>query len=101
MNSLNFINKEIKAIQRSYSAFDLDYMLFGRESDKKEYERLLKKLKHLQQVKVELEAWEVVKNKIYYDSSKEYIDLSLIYLGCPNDKNYQKLKKALKVEENG
>lgn len=97
MNSLNFINKEIKATQKSYSAFDLDYMLFGKESDKKESERLLKKLKHLQQVKAELEAWEVVKKNMGQNENENGYEMNIIFYF---DEDYQTLKKALEVEEN-
>ena len=94
MNSLNFINKKIKVTQRNYSAFDLDYMLLGRESDKKEAERLLKKLKHLNQIKTELEAWESVKSYL--------VDLGEVYVLaiCNKDKEYITLKKALEVINN-
>lgn len=83
MNSLEFINREIKITKKSYEAFDLDYRLFGRESDKRDSKKLLKKLTALQQIKAELEAWEVVSNphniikfgdgilEVWYDTQKE------------------------------
>jgi hypothetical protein len=101
MNSLNFINKEIKATQRSYSAFDLDYMLFGRESDKKESERLLKKLKHLQQIKAELEAWYVVKEELQITSKSKnpYGEpLRRYELNVIGQNKIDTLNKALEVE---
>ena len=99
MNSLEFIEKLIEDYEYSKERF-LDNL--KRYPDDEVFTRCVKtceqKIQTLQQIKEELEAWEVVKNKIYYDSSKEYIDLSLIYLGCIKDKNYQKLKKALEVK---
>lgn len=105
MNSLNFINKEIKATQRSYSAFDLDYMLFGRDSDKKEAERLLKKLKHLQQIKDELEAWYILKEDLEHTENslgEHEIELRKFYTDADVEQDdtkekYYTLKKALEI----
>lgn len=99
MNSLNFINKEIKATQKSYAAFDLDYMLFGRESDKKEYERLLKKLKHLQQVKAELEAWEICKNDpVILSTIKTLAEGESINWHRLPEEQRESIKKVIEVE---
>lgn len=112
MNSLDWINKQIKICKKQIKKLKelviscdrkspdsdiqvLSYFYRNEASDRiQEYKRLLI---ILNQIKTQLEAWEVVKNKIYYDPSKEYIDLSLIYLNCVKDKNYQKLKKALEI----
>lgn len=76
MTNLEFINKEIKETQNSYRSFDLDYKLFHRESDKRDANKLMKKLIHLQQIKTELEVLELIKNHEFeidrLDSVAEY-----------------------------
>lgn len=107
MNSLEFIEKEIKTTKKSYSAFDLDYMLFGRESDKKESERLLKKLKHLQQIKTELEAWYILKFDLEHTENElgeHEIELRKFYTDADVEihdtkEKYYTLKKALEVQD--
>lgn len=114
MTSLEFIEKHIKETQTSIKAFELDYELFHREGDKRDAEKLKQILHHLQQVKSELEAWEVVKNKgvdmlifmLYYNNLEEYNNYIKSLEG---ECNYEKclltqeeannIKKALEVED--
>ena len=44
MTSIKFIDKLIKETERSYTSFDLEYRLFGRECDKRDADALMKKL---------------------------------------------------------
>lgn len=72
MNSLEWINKEIKKTLKTYKAFKLDYVLFLRESDKRDYQKAKLKLKYLQQIKKELEEYnEIKKYGISYENFKE------------------------------
>lgn len=88
--------------------------MFHREGDKRDTEKLKQILNHLLQIKAELEAWEVVKNKgvdmlifmLYYDNLEKYNNyIKSLEGGC----NYEKclltqeeansIKKALEVKE--
>lgn len=91
MNSLEFINKEIEQTQTSYEAFELDYELFHRESDKRDTEKLIQKLIHLKQIKAELEAWKVVKHKL---RKSTFIIMDSIPITHPG---YRTIEKVLEV----
>jgi hypothetical protein len=62
MNSLDWVNKEIKKTLKTYKAFKLDYDLFLRESDKRDYQKAKLKLKYLKQIKSKLEIMELIEN---------------------------------------
>lgn len=106
MEALDFINKEIEATKRSHKAFELDYELFHRESDNRDAENLIKKLNNLQQIKVELEAWEIVKHLIYKRKMGEKLFIQVMG-GSYNEGEcwtsginpYEILKKALEVKD--
>ena len=77
MNSLEFINEEIKITKKSYEAFDLDYRLFRRESDRRDAENLYKKLIHLNQIKTELEEKNKLKKVINFLKPHTHLALGL------------------------
>lgn len=108
MNSLEFINKEIAIIKSKYK----EHLKFNQTSLAIKDE---KRLKYLQQIKEELEAWEIVKNKkvdllmfeIYHDRLQEYNnyvketiedDLNGYENFLLNEEEATKLKKAMKVK---
>lgn len=98
MNSLEFINKEIEIIKASCNAFKIDYELFHRDSDKKNYEKLEEKLYHLQQIKNILEAWEVsITDPVILDTIKTLANgNSINWHRLPVEKR-NTLKKVLEV----
>lgn len=63
MNSLEWVNKEIRKTLKSYKSFKLDYDLFLRESDKRNYQKEKLKLKYLRQIKTELEELHKIKKE--------------------------------------
>lgn len=105
MNSLEFINLEIaitKTKLKEHNKFAQTQLAIRDE----------KRLKYLQQIKTELEAWEEMKkyiiikvgHNVYFDSTFEYIELEN---GCI-DESYSEeegvsiisIKKALEVNDN-
>ena len=106
MNSLEFIENQIKEIDKQ-----LDY--YKRKIDEDcifksfidNYTTTIKDLTNLKntllQIKTELEAWEVVKHKISIEKgSIDYANINIKDWNHHLSKDqYQKLKKALEVEE--
>lgn len=109
MNSLEWINQEIRKTLQTYKAFKLDYDLFHRESDKRDYQKAQLKLKYLQQIKSELEAWEICKKHSYInncDSNSNCFTITIWlntancdFKSCASFEECLKVKKALEVEE--
>lgn len=108
MTNLEFINKEIERTKTSCDSFKIDYEFFHRDSDKRDYEKLEEKLYYLQQIKTDLEAWEIVKLKEvdlfdiicstdYKQYKLENDDLLKQYF--LNKKEYETIKKALEVDD--
>lgn len=89
MTSIKFIDKEIKKTERSFHSFELDYRLFGRESDRKDADKLRKKLIYLQQIKEELISYNGL--KINYDVAYECLKKS--------HDEIQNLRKELDIEK--
>ena len=89
MNSLEFIDKEIEKIEQCLMI-------------NKTHSVLNYKLKYFQQIKSELEAWEVCKKHLILDKTFHQIDFIDIHLhhDTKYKEDYIKLKKALEVEEN-
>lgn len=99
MNSLEFINLEIAKAKSDYKKF----INFGQTNFAIATE---KRIKHLQQIKSELEAWEVVKDarkKLHFGFSYckdiETNKIELIVSFTTEEKNKETLKKALEVED--
>lgn len=105
MNSLKFIEKEIKHWKK---------VIEHQPSSNNIQKHLNDKLQTLQQIKSELEAWEIVKNKgvdmlifmLYYDNLEEYNNYIKSLEGeCDYEKclltqeEANSIKKALEVEE--
>ena len=87
MTSIEFIEKEINETRQSYKSFDLDYNLFGRESDKRDADALMKKLIQLQQVKKDL---------LDYNALKIDYQISLAFQETQKEE-MQSLRKELDV----
>lgn len=107
MNSLEFINEEIKHLK-----FILEQDDVLQSFTDKDYKKLKDILQTLQQIKTELEAWKETKKYIIlkegrvalYDSIFEYIELEN---GCIDESNSEEegisimvIKKALEVNKN-
>jgi hypothetical protein len=101
MSNLEWLNQQIEETKKSYDAFVLDYELFHRIGDKRDADKLKEILKHLQQIKCELEAWEVVKKHLeyfeadYWNGIPEGITMTSKFYR--ND--YPIIKKALEIED--
>lgn len=99
MNSLEFIDKEIANI-RDFLALD-DVLCLQTEED---YKFWYDRLKTLQQIKAELEAWEIAKAKevdildVKTSLDLETFNLDLVKTYQLTDYEYKTLKKALGVE---
>ncbi len=92
MNSLEFINLEIaitKTRLKEHNKFAQTQLAIKDE----------KRLKQLQQIKTEFEAWEVVKNKIFIKKgSIDYANINIKDWNHHLTKDqYQKLNKVLEV----
>jgi hypothetical protein len=107
MSNLEWLNQQIEETKKSYDAFVLDYELFHRIGDKRDADKLKEILKHLQQIKCELEAWEEI-NKTFeigveeqteeiYIKGKNYYGNERTIWGYSKD-GVLKVKKALEVE---
>lgn len=110
MTSLEFIEKEIENIKEFLS--DSVDVIGKNTKDSDFWEQ---RLNHLQQIKSELEAWEIVKNKsvdmlifmLYYDNLEEYNNYIKSLEGeCDYEKclltqeEANSIKKALEVHSN-
>lgn len=99
MNSLEFIDEEIKQLEkRKENAFKNEYYSI--------YKECSQKITVLQQIKAELEAWEVVKSrlKIHNDGVIElqsdfWLSIFTKYTSEGYKDQYYKLKKALEVKK--
>lgn len=100
MNSLKFIDDEIFATKCEITITNIELertdTIIRKSLDK--LNRLNKKLQTLQQIKDELEAWEIVK-KDFILTWEEPNNASGYYLNYFSDCEYEKIKKALEVEE--
>ena len=98
MNSLDFINKEIEFLEDMIS---MDLSLVEDDFDLQEIYKKQQRLRLLQQIKTELEAWEVCKsdNSILYVLQTLAKGESIDWHRLPEEKQI-KLKKALEVNEN-
>ena len=108
MNSLEFIKKEIRKTQRSISFVSNNLELLNENKITPDFllarlESLNNRLIYLQQIKAELEAWEVAKNKcvdihdIINCSNLEVYNTLLYKEYQLTEKEYQIIKKALEV----
>lgn len=89
MNNLEFINEEIKR----YKA-----VINITSGERKSYYK--KVVNHLQQIKAELEAWEVVQEEIKIKQQDGYYYIKTRYeKGLINKEQYETIQKALEVKE--
>lgn len=99
MNSLEFIEKEIKFLEDMIS---MDMALIEDEYDLEEIAKKQQHLSHLRQIKAELEAWEAIKKHIEYFPEDYWngIPKEVIALTSPfSREDYPIIKKALEVED--
>ena len=94
MNSLEFIEKEIKQLEeRKEKAFKNEYYSV--------YKECSQKITTLQQIKAKLEAWEVVKKHCDYQDYDRFncIPEGFYLIEPIKGKDYLTIKKALEAEE--
>lgn len=94
MNSLEFIDLEIEKLK---AILYLDDVVC--ELSDNDYKLCNDRIKKLQQIKAELEAWEICKRHLILDKEFHQIDLHLHH-DTKYKEDYLKLKKALEVKEN-
>ena len=98
--TIEFVEKQIKNIK---DLLELDVVLCL--SPDEHYKSWDNSLKMFQQIKTELEAWEVVKSNIVEEDNIIDRDIKVIKVKCQlypkggSNGKYEKLKKALEVEE--
>ena len=102
MNSLEFIKQNIFEFKNHIADLEIKITEDERYSTlakyhKKRIEELKTILNLLQQVKSDLEAWEVVKKHLILDKEFHQIDLHLHH-NTKYKEDYLKLKKAIEVE---
>ena len=108
MNSLEFINNEIETTKREIDFTNIELertdTIIRKNLDK--LKRLKERLQTLQQIKTELEAWEVVKRKGFIFTKEEKNQLigntwNIYRLSSRelNNKEYEIIKKALEVKD--
>lgn len=123
MNNLEFINQEIEDAKHEIKMNEIRIEnMYNKTFYEERAEVLNNKLQTLQQIKTELEAWEVVKDKIditeYYDNEQDYeedinshnalcLNSNLKIQNSNNEEDWfipldnedcKKLKKALEVK---
>lgn len=92
MNSLKIINEEIEKLK---TILELDDVLCElSDNDHKFYND---KLQTLQQIKNELEAWEVVKENIGMNGNETGYEMNIIF--WHDKEKFAKIKKALEVKD--
>lgn len=102
MNSLEFIKQNIFECKNHIANLEIKITEDERYSTLVKYHKeRIEELKHilnlLQQIKTELEAWEVAKKYLILDKEFHQIDLHLHH-NTKYKEDYLKLKKALEVE---
>lgn len=91
MNNLEFIENEINLYKNAIKI----------SSDKQKKTYYKQTIKHLQQIKSELEAWEICKNDcVIFPVIKDFADGKGINWHRLPKKQQETLKKALEVKEN-
>ena len=90
--TIEFIEKEIEKL-KEFLELD-DVLCLSTDED---YKFWYNRLKMFQQIKEELDAWEVVKKYLILDKEFHQIDLHLHH-NTKYKEDYLKLKKALRVE---
>ena len=90
--TIEFIEKEIEKLKE---LLELDKILCLSPDD--HYKSWYDSLKMFQQIKSDLEAWEVVKKHLILDKEFHQIDLHLHH-NTKYKEDYLKLKKAMEVE---
>lgn len=93
MNSLEFIDREIECLQDMIS---MDLALVEDEFDLQEIGIKQKRLKELQQIKAELEAWYLVKPSIHHIKGQRCFVIHNIY----KNEQYDFIMKGLKNNRN-
>lgn len=99
MTSKEFIEKEIDSIKKLLGLDDDSYL---KPDDS--YESWYNTLKMFQQIKAELEAWEVIKPNIVEEDNIIDRDIKVIKVKCQlypkgeSNGKYEKIKKALEIE---
>ena len=97
MNSLEYINKQIKLVKQNIQ-YHKKLLAESEEEYADEIISTIKllepELQTLQQIKAELKAW--------YSTKPYFVDLGDVYVLAisKDDKEYQPLKKALEVKDN-
>lgn len=95
MTNLDFINLEIATVKKDYK----QHINFGQINfaigD-------AKRLKHLQQIKIELEAWEVVKRHCDYQDGDRFncLPKGFYNIGPVIGEDFLTVKKALEANKN-
>ena len=109
MNSLEFIKQNIFEFKNHIEHLEIEIIEDEKNPTLAKYhkeriEELKPILNHLQQIKTELEAWEVVKPNIVEEDNIIDGDIKVIKVKCQlypkgeSNGKYEKLKKALEVE---
>ena len=93
MTSLEFIEEQIEELKE---LLVVDVVLLSNKYDIDEIENKKERLKILEQIKTELEAWEVV--KIYTDTSEDTVNTEYYFIKGM-DSEFETIKKALEVKE--
>ena len=97
--TIEFVEKDIDSIKE---LLGLDALCLKTDDD---YNFWYNTLKIFQQIKAELEAWEVVKSNIVEEDNIIDRDIKVIKVKCQlypkgeSNGKYEKLKKALEIEE--
>ena len=96
--TIEFVEKDINSIKELLGPNDASYL----KTDD-DYKFWYNSLKMFQQIKAELEAWEVVKSYIVEEDNIVDIDIKAIKVKCQlypkgeSNGKYEKLKKALEI----
>ena len=87
--------KDLEYYQKDVSLINYGAKIFQLKHDIEHIEKIV--LPNLQQIKAELEAWEIVKKYLILDKEFHQIDLHLHH-NTKYKEDYLKLKKAMEVE---
>ena len=102
MNSLAFINKEIKQNKSLVKRYTNHLLAFPSSIIESRLEEIKEELYHLQQIKDELEAWYIIKNALELTTNslgEEEIDMKVFFTNakvdvCDTRKEFRKIKKV-------
>jgi hypothetical protein len=97
--TIEFVEKEIEFLEKQIVKYEIHLFAFPQVNVENRLEEMKEDLQILEQIKCELEAWEIVKSSINLSENREdYKNRAYLNVINYSDKEWLILKKALEVE---